>query len=61
MVQCFTGGDYYPILSTAEVMSEVLPHTLVIILQKLDRFLRKATKRWKTVEGLREVGLLSLK
>lgn len=48
MVECFMGGDYYSILSTAEVTSVLLHHTLVIILQKLDRFLRKATKRWNT-------------
>lgn len=47
MLQCFMGGDYYSILSTAEVTSGVLYHTSVIIVQKLDRFLRKTPKGGK--------------
>jgi len=64
MVQCFMGGDYCSTLSTAEVTSPVLHHALVTTLQKLDwicKEIYQKVENMTSVEGLRGVGLLSLK
>lgn len=42
------GGDFYSILSTAEVTSGALQQTLAIIHQSTGQILRKAIKMWKT-------------
>lgn len=60
MVQCFVGGDYYSILSTAEVTSGVLHHYTSKTGQ-ISKESNQKVENMTSAEGLREVGLLSLK
>lgn len=51
------GGDYYSIVSTAEVTSGVLHHAF----GQISKESNQKVENTSSVEGLREVDLLSLK